>query len=76
MKKAIDEGRLFLYLDVTGSVVSKPENQKAVLYYALCMNKQFPKPTVIPLAEMLTSDQTSVCIQNWLNCVSRNYTQI
>ncbi|KAL0993878.1 hypothetical protein UPYG_G00115090, partial [Umbra pygmaea] len=76
MKKKIDNRQLCLYLDATGTVVAKPPNAKNVLYYALCMPLEFPKPTVVPLAEMITSDQTSVNIQNWLNCLSRDYTSI
>lgn len=60
----------YLYLDATGTVVSKPPNSRNVLYYALCMPMEGPSPAVIPVAEMITSDQTSVNIQNWLLCLS------
>lgn len=73
LKQKMDKRKLYVYLDATGTVVSKPPNSGNVLYYALCMPMEGLSPTVLPVSEMITSDQTSVNIQNWLNCFCRDY---
>lgn len=63
-----------LYLDATGSVVAKPHpSSQSVLYYALCIPCQSTTKTVVPVAEMLTSDQTTATVLHWLTCLRRDY---
>ncbi len=63
-----------LYMDATGSVVAKPHpSSQSVLYYALCTACQSTTQTVVPVAEMLTSDQTTATILHWLTCLRRDY---
>jgi len=63
---------LFLYLVATGCVVTKPHRCKSVLYYELCWPVQSTSTTIVAVSEMLSSDQ-STPIQNWLNCLSRDF---
>ena len=66
--KLIGKSKLKLHLDATGSVVRKLErSQKNFLYYALTLQHPLAKITPIPLAEMLTSEQTNVEISHFLN---------
>ena len=66
--KLIGKSKLKLHLDATGSVVRKLEcNQKNFLYYALTLQHPLAKISPIPLAEMLTSEQTNVEISHFLN---------
>ncbi|XP_056613419.1 120.7 kDa protein in NOF-FB transposable element [Triplophysa dalaica] len=68
------EGKLFLYLDATGTVVAKPKDCKSILYYALCCPViSTTETTVVAVAEMLSSDQSTPTIQHWLTCLSRDY---
>ena len=63
-----------LYMDATGSVVAKPHPcSKSVLYYALCTPCQSSTHTVVPVVEMLTSDQTTATILHWWTCLRRDY---
>lgn len=56
-----------LYLDATGSVVSKiPDQQKRVLYYALVLPGHSPGAPPLPVAELLTNNHTVPSISYWL----------
>ncbi|KAL0176938.1 hypothetical protein M9458_029268, partial [Cirrhinus mrigala] len=56
-----------LYLDATGSVVSKiPEQKKRVLYYALVLAGQGHGTPPLPIAEMLSNDHTVPSVSFWL----------
>lgn len=56
-----------LYLDATGSVVSKiPEQKKRVLYYALVLAGQGHCTPPLPIAEMLSNDHTVPSVSFWL----------
>ena len=59
--------KLHLYLDATGSIVSKiPEQKKRNLYYALVLAGQGRGTPPLPLAEMVSNDQTVPTISHWL----------
>lgn len=63
-----------LYLDATDSVVAKPHpSSQSVLYNALCIPCQSTMKTVVPVAGMLMSDQTTATILHWLTCIRRDY---
>ncbi|KAK0134976.1 120 protein in NOF-FB transposable element [Merluccius polli] len=56
-----------LYLDATGSVVSKiPDQKKRVLYYALVLAGHGRGAPPLPVAEMLTNNHTVPSISHWL----------
>lgn len=56
-----------LYLDATGSVVSKiPEQKKRVLYYALVLAGQGHGTPPLPISEMLSNDHTVPSVSFWL----------
>ena len=66
--KRIKLDDLILHLDATGSIVRKiDKEQKSFLYYALTIRHPEAKLSPIPLAEMLSSDQTNVEISHLLN---------
>ena len=66
-----------LYLDATGSVVAKPHpNHQSVLYCALCISCQSTTKTVVPVAEMLSSDQTTATILQWFTCLRRDFNKL
>lgn len=63
-----------LYLDATGSVVGKPHPaSQSVLYYAVCIECQSTTKTVVPVAEMISADQTTATILHWLTCLRRDF---
>jgi len=56
-----------LYLDATGTVVSKiAEQKKRVLYYALILAGQGHGAPPLPVAEMLSNDHIVPSISFWL----------
>ena len=66
--KLIEKSKLKLHLDATGSVVRKLDrDEKNFLYYALTLQHPIAKISPIPLAEMLTNEQTNVEITHFLN---------
>ncbi|XP_078250374.1 uncharacterized protein LOC144589491 isoform X3 [Pogona vitticeps] len=70
-------GQCFLYLDATGSVVMKPKNiQNKFLYYTLCISLTSETRSTIPVAEMLSSDQSTPTIQHWLSCLCRDFFKV
>ena len=65
--KKIPSENFTLHLDATGSVIRKlDKTHKSSLYYALTIKHPFSKVSPIPLAEMISSDQTNVEITNFL----------
>ena len=64
--KLIEKSKLKLHLDATGSVVRKLDrDEKNFLYYALTLQHPIAKISPIPLAEMLTNEQTNVEITHF-----------
>ena len=65
--KKIPSEKFTLHLDATGSVIRKlDKTHKSSLYYALTIKHPFSKVSPIPLAEMISSDQTNVEITHFL----------
>ena len=66
--KYLEKGCLTLHFDATGSVIRKLDKfQKKILYYALSVKHPETRVSPIPLAEMISSEQTNVGISNFLN---------
>ena len=66
--KYLEKGCLTLHFDATGSVIRKLDKfQKNILYYALSVKHPEARVSPIPLAEMISSEQTNVEISNFLN---------
>ena len=66
--KYLEKGCLTLHFDATGSVIRKLDQlQKKILYYALSVQHPEARVSPIPLAEMISSEQTNVEISNFLN---------
>ncbi len=60
-------GNVVLYLDATGSLISKlPGQDKKVFYYALVMKNPVQEKCAIPLAELISNDQKASEIRHFL----------
>ncbi|XP_078232656.1 LOW QUALITY PROTEIN: uncharacterized protein LOC144583186 [Pogona vitticeps] len=68
-------GQCFLYLDATGSVVMKLKNIQNK-FYTLCISLTSETRSTIPVAEMLSSDQSTSTIQHWLSCLCRDFFKV
>ena len=59
---------IILYLDATGSIISKPQFcMKPIYYYAPTLQHPDYQITFIPVAEMISSDQGTAEITHFLN---------
>ena len=66
--KYLEKWCLTLHFDATGSVIRKLDKfQKNILYYTLSVKHPEARVSPIPLAEMISSEQTNVEISNFLN---------
>ncbi|CAC5394834.1 unnamed protein product [Mytilus coruscus] len=66
MKSLKKNGSLVIYLDATGKVVRKIQNQtKKPFYYAACVKSPVKGESSMPVAEMVTNDHTSVSIASF-----------
>ena len=66
--KYLEKGCLTLHFDATGSIVRKlDKSQKKIMYYALSVKHTEARVSPIPLAEMISSEQTNVEISNFLS---------
>ena len=71
--KLLDRKRIFLNLDATGSLISKPPCcSNKIFYYALTIQHPEFSTSPIPLAEMISSDHSTAEISHFLNkwCLS------
>ena len=66
--KLFKNSRLVLYLDATGSLISKPPScLNKIFYYALTLQHPEYSTSPIPVAEMISSDHSTAEISHFLN---------
>ena len=66
--KKLEKRSFTLHLDATGSVIRKLDHlKKRILYYAISVKHPLSHVSPIPLAEMVSSEQTNLEISHLLN---------